>query len=218
MTRLLLVDDHASTRQPLALLLKQALDLDDVVEAASIAEASPQLDGVDVAIVDLGLPDGNGVALIERIASNDPQTRILLLTSSADRLDIARAVDAGAHGVLHKAADIDEVIGALRTLVAGHSLITPERAKELQGMAREARVERERLAVLCDRLTPREWEALNALVDGLTDKEIAARLRIGAETVRTHLESAYRKLGVETRVQAVALLLREGLVDRPPRR
>src|SRR4029078_506107 len=103
MKRLLLVDDHASSRQPLALLLTLALDYDEILQANTVAEAIPILDDIDVAIIDLGLPEGGCVLPIRQIRSADASTRILVLTSSSDPMEAARAISAGARGVLHKA-------------------------------------------------------------------------------------------------------------------
>jgi len=218
MKRLLLVDDHASSRQPLALLLTLALEYDEVLQAGTAGQAIAVLPGVDVAIVDLGLPDGDGVALIRRIRAADPSVRVLVLTSSSDRMEAARAIAAGARGVLHKAVDIDEIVAAIRAVGEGRSLVTEQQRDDLArlttvGAPRSGFPLPER-----DRLTPRERDVLRSLADGLSDKEIALHLQIGIETVRTHLASMYRKFGVESRLQALAFALRHGLVtDERPR-
>ena len=226
MKRLLLVDDHASSRQPLALLLTLALEYDEVLQAGTAGQAIAVLPGVDVAIVDLGLPDGDGVALIRRIRAADPSVRVLVLTSSSDRMEAARAIAAGARGVLHKAVDIDEIVAAIRAVGEGRSLVTEQQRDDLARLTtvgaprsgfplpeRDRLTPRER-----DRLTPRERDVLRSLADGLSDKEIALHLQIGIETVRTHLASMYRKFGVESRLQALAFALRHGLVtDERPR-
>jgi DNA-binding NarL/FixJ family response regulator len=215
--RLLLVDDHASSRQPLALLLTLALDYDEIVQVGTAAEALAVLADVELAIVDLGLPDGDGVALIRQMRTAAPSARVLVLTSSSDRMEAARAIAAGARGVLHKAADIDEIVTAVRAIGEGRSLVTDQQRDDLGRLAaatppRSAFPQRER-----DRLTPRERDVLQALADGLSDKEIAFHLQIGIETVRTHLASIYRKFGAESRVQALKFALRHGLVtDETP--
>lgn len=218
MRRLLLVDDHASSRQPLALLLTLALDYDEVLQVGTAAEALAVVTDVDVAIVDLGLPDGDGVELIRQMRGAVPALRVLVLTSSSDRMEAARAIAAGARGVLHKAADIDEIVAAVRAVGEGRSLVTDQQRDDLARLAatgppRAAFPQSER-----DRLTPRERDVLQALADGLSDKEIALHLQIGIETVRTHLASIYRKFGAESRLQALTFALRHGLVsDGTPR-
>lgn len=216
MSRLLLVDDHASSRQPLALLLSLALEFDEIVQTGTIAEATALIPEIDVAIVDLGLPDGDGTALIARIRTSAPHTGILVLTSSSDRDDAARAIAAGAQGVVHKAADLGEIIAAVRAITAGESIVTPQqrldlerlRAAETADLARPPRPIRPPI-----RLTPRERDVLARLAEGLSDKEIAARLGIGIETVRTHLAGIYGKFGVESRLQALSAALREGVIE-----
>ena len=213
MTALLLVDDHASSRQPLALLLTLTLTYDEIRQAGTIEEAKALMAGIDVAIIDLGLPDGDGATLIRSVLSAEPAARILVLTSSSDRLDAARAIAAGAHGVLHKAADIDTIVAAVQAIRAGEKTITPEQRDDLKRIDSVEMQRRIGAPHLHNRLTPREQDVLQCLADGLSDKEIAFRLGIGVETVRTHLASIYGKLGVESRLQALAFALHYGLVS-----
>lgn len=213
MTALLLVDDHASSRQPLALLLHLTLDYDEIRQAGTIEEAKALMAGVDLAIIDLGLPDGDGATLIRSLRHAAPAARILVLTSSSDRLDAARAIAAGAHGVVHKAADIDTIIAAVQTIGAGETIVTPEQRDDLKRIDSAEMQRRVGDPHLHNRLTPREQDVLQCLADGLSDKEIAFRLGIGVETVRTHLASIYGKLGVESRLQALAFALHYGLVS-----
>lgn len=212
MTRLLLVDDHASSRQPLAMLLQMELEFSEIRQAGTIEEALPLLPGTELAIVDLGLPDGDGATLIRALLRVEPAVRVLVLTSSSDRLDAARALAAGAHGVVNKVADIDEIIAALRAIGTGNSLITAEQAADLIEIDRNDRARLFGSGARAIRLTPREIDVLQALTDGLSDREIAARLQIGTETVRTHLANIYGKLGVDSRLQALAVAVRQGLI------
>jgi DNA-binding NarL/FixJ family response regulator len=121
MTRVMLVDDHASARQPLAILLGRETDLTIVAQAGSLAEARAALatTEVDVAVVDLGLPDGDGVDLVGDVRAANPAGMVLILTAETDRRHLARAVEAGASGVLNKAAALDEIVNAVRRLAAG---------------------------------------------------------------------------------------------------
>ena len=102
MIRMLLIDDHASFRQPLGFMLDREEDITVVAQAGSLAEARGVLSGVDIALVDLDLPDGSGVSIIRELRAANPQGAVLILTASQDRLMVARAVEAGASGVLHK--------------------------------------------------------------------------------------------------------------------
>ena len=211
--RVLLLEDHASSREPLAFLLEQQPDVDEVMQAGSVAEADRLVDRADLAVVDLGLPDGDGVVLIRAIRMVRPQARVLVLTGSRDRRDHARAIDAGAHEVLHKSAAIGQVLDAMRRLAAGAGLLSAAEAAEPSRLAARAQGAHDaRSRAPFGRLTAREEDVLMALADGLTDKEIAERLQIGTETVRTHLARIFAKLGAESRLHALAVAVRLGLV------
>ena len=211
--RVLLVDDHPTSREPLAALLEREGDVAVVGEAGSLAEARALLGRVlvDVAVVDLDLPDGSGVELIRGLRRANPAASALVLTASRDRVVHARAVEAGAAGVLTKAARTREIVEAIRRLHAGDTLISPREAVELLRLAGEererGRAERQALA----RLTPREREVLRLLAEGLDNKAIADRLSLSPDTARTHVVKLLAKLGVESRLQAALLALRHGL-------
>jgi DNA-binding NarL/FixJ family response regulator len=215
MLRLLLVDDHLAFRQPLAFLLAREPDLAVVGQAGSLAEARAWLAGAGAgaALVDLDLPDGDGLDLVRELRRAAPPCPAVVLTASGTRLDAARAVEAGAVGVLHKASPVAEVVAALRRLAAGEPLLAPAEAVELLRLLGQRR-ERDRAAeAAIGRLTRRECAVLEALADGLSDREIAERLTIRPETVRTHMVNLYQKLGVDSRLQAVVFAARHGLVE-----
>jgi DNA-binding NarL/FixJ family response regulator len=213
MIRLLLVDDHATLREPLAFMLDREPEFEVVAQADSLAEARRAFDGVDIAIVDLDLPDGSGIELIGELRAVNPRGAVLILTASAEREVHARAVEAGAAGVLHKSIRPKDVVGVVRRLAAGEAILSTKEVVELLRLAGRQR-EREygaRWAV--ERLTPREREVLQALADGLSDKEIAERLHIGVGTVRNHIVSIFGKLGVQSRLQALVFAVRHGVVE-----
>ena len=121
MARVLLVDDHPSFRQALGFMLRREPGIDAVAQAGSLAEARGVLAGdeeVDMAVLDLDLPDGYGADLIKDVHAACPDARVLILTASTDRYDAAQAVEAGADGVLLKAATIEEILDAVRRLAA----------------------------------------------------------------------------------------------------
>ena len=124
MIRLLLVDDHASFRQALPLAVEQEPDLTVVRQAESLADARHALTGIDIAVVDLDLPDGSGVELVKALRMVNPDGMVLILTASGDQGERAQAVAAGAVGVLHKSAGLDEIIAALRRLGEGKQLLS----------------------------------------------------------------------------------------------
>jgi DNA-binding NarL/FixJ family response regulator len=217
MTRILLVDDHASARQPLAILLDHEPDLTVVAQAGSLAEARAVLatTAVDIAVVDLGLPDGDGVDLIGDLRAANADGAILVLTAETDRRHLARAVEAGASGVLNKAAPLADILQAVRRMAAGEpTLSTAELLEliELLRLAGQAREQSRQAEAAIARLTTREREVLQALAEGLSDKEIAGRLFISGKTVRSHVASILAKLGVESRLQALVFALRHGAV------
>lgn len=206
-----LVDDHASFRQPLAFMLQREPDITVAGQAGTLAEAQ-RLRDIDVAVIDLVLPDGDGVVLIEELRRVNPRAAVLVLTASTDRRHLARAVEAGAVGLLHKSVEVAEIIAAIRRLGAGEWLLTPREIFELLRLAGQQRELCREAEVALARLTAREQEVLQALADGLSDREIAARLHISPETVRTHMGNILSKLGVQSRLQALVFAIRHGAV------
>lgn len=218
MIRVLLVDDHASVRQPLAILLEREPDLTVVAQAGSLAEARAALAAttVDIALVDLGLPDGDGMDFVTDLRIGNPDGTILVLTAETDRRRLARAVEAGASGVLNKAAALEEILSAVRRLAIGEPLLDARQLGELLELMRLAGRERDQsrdAEVALSRLTEREREVLHGLAQGLSDKEIAERLSISDKTVRSHVSSLLAKLGVESRLQALIFALRHGAIE-----
>lgn len=213
MVRVLLVDDHAAFREPLSFMFDREPEFVVVGQADSLAEARKILNGADVAVVDLDLPDGNGAELIGELRAANPQGVVLILTASADRGAYARAVEAGAAGVLHKSVRIKDVIDAVRRLEAGEALLSPNEVGELLRLAGRQRVQDQEAQRAIESLTPRELEVLRALAEGLSDKEIAERLYVGVGTVRTHVVHVLEKLGVHSRLQALVFAVRHDLVE-----
>ena len=210
MIRLLLVEDHVSFRQALAFLFAYEPDFTVVAQAGSIAETRGKLQRIDVAILDIDLPDGTGVELIRELHETNPRCMVLVLTGSASNKQLAEAVEAGAATVMYKTAPLEEIIGAARRLGAGEQLLAPREIIQMLQIASEHR-EREREAKWAlGSLTQREREVLQTLAHGLNDKEIAQRLRISVETARSHMARILSKLGVESRLQALVFALRHG--------
>ena len=213
--RILLVEDHASFRQAAATVFQLETEFTVVGQAGSLAEARQMLDGVDVAIIDLGLPDGYGGELIKELRTVNPHAIALVLTASIDRVEIARAAEFGAAGILHKSADMDEVVNAVRRLWAGETLLPLEEVVELLRFAGSQRDQEHEARQAIAQLTPREREVLQALAEGLDGEEIAQLLRISTKTERNHIASIFAKLGVHSRLQALVFALRYGVVDIP---
>jgi DNA-binding NarL/FixJ family response regulator len=214
--RLLLVDDHPTSREPLAELLDRQPDLTVVGQAGSLVEARVLLAGglaVDVALVDLGLPDGDGTELVREVCRRQG-TVTVVFTGSPARLDHARAVEAGASCVIPKTAPTRRIVEAIRCLSAGEVLLSRDEAAELVALAARSRTRDERERAALARLTAREREVLALLAEGLGNEAIASRLGVGVETARTHVGRVLDKLGVASRIQAVLLAIRNGIA--PP--
>ncbi|MBV9281942.1 MAG: response regulator transcription factor [Chloroflexi bacterium] len=212
MIRVLLVDDHAAFRQPLAFMINREEDMEVEAEAGTVADARQVLAGADLGVIDLNLPDGSGVELVRDFRLANHRGRVLVLTGTGIRKEQALAVEAGAAMVMHKSAGIPEIVDTIRRLSAGEDVMPPARAIELLRFATEQR-ERDRDAQLALRqLTPREREVLAALTEGLSDRDIAQRLHVSTETVRTHMVNIFSKLQVDSRLQALVFAVRHGAV------
>ena len=215
-TRILLVEDHASFRQALAFMFEREPEFIVAGQAGSLAEARAFMrkvpDGIDVAVVDLALPDGDGFGLIEELASH-PDVMTLVLSASLEPSRFARAVEAGAAGVLHKSAAIGEVVEAVRRLKSGEALLSPAEVIEMLRMVSRKRQEEYEAQRAIENLTPREKQVLQALAEGLDSKDIAEKLHITIETERTHMVNILGKLDVHSRLQALVFAARHGLVE-----
>lgn len=213
MSRLLLLDDHTSFREMLAFVFEREPQFEVVAQAGSLAEARKKLDAVDVAVIDLDLPDGDGSGIIGELHDVSPHAMALILTANARRDAYARAVEAGAAGVLHKAASVGDIVAAVRRLLAGEAILSAEETIELLRLASRQREQDNQVQRAIERITPREREVLQALTNGLSDKEIAERLHVGVGTVRNHFASIFNKLGVQSRLQALLISARRGVVE-----
>jgi PAS domain S-box-containing protein len=214
--RVLLVDDHASFRQGVARALEAEPDLDVVGQAGSLAETREILaaeHGFDVAVIDLGLPDGLGAELIGDLRVANPRAQALVLSATDDRADIARAVELGAAGLLHKSASMGEVVDAVRRLRAGEALIPLQEVLELVRFASARKEQEYEARRALESLTDREKEVLSLMAEGLDAGEISERLYISAKTERNHAASILSKLGVHSRLQAVIFAARHGAVE-----
>lgn len=213
MVSVILVDDHKSFRQSLAFMMDLEPDLSIVGQAGSLAEARRLTTDVNVAVVDLNLPDGNGADFVKELRAATPNVSVLILSASVDRLDFARAVEAGAEGILNKSAGVDEIIEGVRRLSRGEILLPLAEVIELLRLVDEHRQVSRGADEVITRLTIREREVLQCLADGLTDKEIADRLSISNDTVRKHMVNLLAKLNAESRLQALILAVRLGIVS-----
>jgi DNA-binding NarL/FixJ family response regulator len=214
MRRIVIVEDHASFRQTLAIVFDQEPGFEVVGQAGTLAEARRTMGGseADLGIIDLSLPDGEGTDLIEELREANPDFAALVLTASLDRMEYARAVEAGAAGVLHKSADVDTILDATRRVGEGETLLSDDELISLLRLAGQNREEEVEARASIEQITPREMEVLQMLAEGLSNKEIAAELHMSVDTERTHMMNILSKLGVHSRLQALVFAARYGLV------
>lgn len=217
MIRLLFVEDHASFRQALEAVFAAEPDLQlvaqtaDGTEAVSLAERHRP----HVAIVDLDLQGRDGADVVSTLRDAVPDLRALVLTALRDGVELGRAVEAGAAAVVHKSVEIPTLLGAIRRVAAGESLLEPAHTSRWLGALARHREGAWRSDAARASLSPRELEVLTLLAEGLGNAEIGHTLGISPETVQTHVRNLMGKLAVRSRLEAVALALRLGLVDPP---
>ncbi len=219
--RVLLVEDHAVFRQLFAFAFDREPGFEVVGQAGTLAEARERLrglpGGVDAAVVDLHLPDGDATQIIGELREANPHGAVVVLTASVDLGTHARAVLAGAAGVVHKSAGFAEIMDAVRRLSAGEALLSQGEIVELLRVADRERTEGREARRAFGELTSRERDVLGALAEGLGDKEIAATLGVGVGTVRGYVAGLLQKLGVNSRLQALVFAARHGFVEIDPK-
>ena len=200
--RIAVVDDHAVVRMGLKYALSVFKDLEFAGEFPDGAGAAAFVAGVkpDVLLLDIRMPGKDGVAALREILAADPGQRVVMLTTAGTEEDVYQAINAGAKGYVMKDSAPNHIVDAIRAVAEGGTYI-PKDIRDLY-TARAASPE----------LTPREREALTLLSEGLSNREIAARLGISEDGAKIHLKHVNEKLGAKDRVDAVAIGLRKGLL------
>ena len=201
--RVLTVDDHALLREGIAALVNVESDMQLVAEASNGQEAIEEfrLHRPDVTLMDLQMPSLNGIEAIIGIRSEFPNARIIVLTTYAGDVQVLRALKAGAQGYILKGEVHRELLDTIRAVHAGRKRIPPEVAAELAEHCAE------------DDLTLREIDVLRLIAAGNANKEIAAQLSIGEETVKSHVTNILAKLGANDRTHAVTIGLKRGIIE-----
>lgn len=200
---ILSVDDHPVVREGVAALLAGQADLKLVAEATNGREAVDQFRAhrPDITLMDLQMPEMNGVEAIAAIRSECPSARIIVLTTYGGDTQILRALEAGARGYLLKSAVRKELPESIRMVHAGHRRIAPAAATELAEHAGD------------DALSPREVTVLELIARGNANKMIAAELSITEETVKGHVKNILAKLSANDRTHAVTIGLKRGIIN-----
>jgi DNA-binding NarL/FixJ family response regulator len=206
MVRIFLVDDHEIVRRGIADLVEFEPDLEVVGEAGSVAEAMARIPHVevDVAVLDVRMPDGNGVELCRELRSRFPELACLMLTSYADDEALFDAIMAGAAGYVLKQIRGTDLVGAVRTVASGQSMLDPRAASQLMARLRDQSAKRDPLAGL----SAQERRILELIGEGLTNRQIGERMFLAEKTVKNYVSALFAKLGMERRTQAAAYAVR----------
>jgi DNA-binding NarL/FixJ family response regulator len=210
----LLVDDHPMLRKIVRLSCDELPNLEVVGEAADgtaalalVTETRP-----DVVVLDLGLPGMSGLEVARHIKSEAPETKILILSGRIDQESLLDSMRAEVDGYLEKTSRIESIAHAIEAVARGRNLFTDEQERlaygQLRTMVRRAR----EISRVEAKLTPREVEVLQLISEGMTTRQMATRLSMSQRTVESHISKLYRKMGVGSRVQAVAKASELGLL------
>ena len=201
-----LLDDHEIVRRGVRDLLEAEPDITVVGEAGTAAGALARIPALkpDVAVLDVRLPDGDGVTVCREIRSRMPEVGCLMLTSFGDDEALFDAIMAGASGYVLKQIRGTDLVGAVRTIAAGRSMLDPEAASRVM---RRMRDEAERLDPLSG-LTEQERKILELIGEGLTNRQIGERMFLAEKTVKNYVSALFAKLGMERRTQAAAYAAR----------
>jgi DNA-binding NarL/FixJ family response regulator len=202
---MVVADDHPVVREGLRAVLDSEPDVEVVGEASNGSEALSLVGSLhpDLVLMDLQMPEMDGVAAIRRIRRRYDDVNVLVLTTYDTDSEVTRAVEAGATGYLLKDASRDELMRAIRLAARGESVLSPQVASRVLGRMR---------APTEEALSTREVEVLLEVADGLSNKEVGRALHISEATVKTHLLHIFAKLGVEDRTAAVTVALERGII------
>ncbi|MBO2449575.1 response regulator transcription factor [Actinomadura barringtoniae] len=210
--RVFLTDDHEVVRQGIAALLSAEDDIEIVGEAGTAEQAIARIPAArpDVAVLDVRLPDGDGVTVCREVRSAMPEVACLMLTSFDDEDALFDAVMAGASGYVLKQIHGSDLVGAIRTVASGQSLLDPRSTTRMLSRLRERRQHRDPLAGLSDQ----ERQILELIGEGLTNRQIGERMFLAEKTVKNYVSSLFAKLNMSRRTQAAAFATQLKTRDR----
>ncbi|NQW21854.1 MAG: response regulator transcription factor [SAR202 cluster bacterium] len=201
--KILIVDDHDIVRKGLAMLVSRQEDLSVVAEAGTVAEAVAKAreSMPDVVVMDIRLPDGSGIEACREIRDENPNVKVLMLTSYSDEEAVMGSIMAGASGYLLKEIRSQEIVDAIRTVGSGQSLLDPMVTAGVLDRVRKGK-EQDVMA----QLTEQEQKILELIADGQTNREIAGQINLSDKTVKNYVSNILGKLEVSRRSQAAAFL------------
>lgn len=205
--RILLVDDHEIVRQGIRALVETVEDFEVVGEAGTVEDAVKRvgLDSPDVVVLDVRLPDGSGVEACRDIRSRFPDVKVLMLTSFADEEALMSAIMAGASGFVLKKVNSSELLGAIRKVGEGESLLDTTMTEQLFRRLRDGKSEDPVLA----RLTDRERSILDLVAEGKTNRQIAEEMFLAEKTVKNYVSNLLSKMGMSRRTEAATYLTKQ---------
>jgi len=216
--RVLLIDDHALFRIGLLELLeRRGIEVIDAVGDSDVGLQLARDCAPDVVLMDLRMPGESGIDLVRKMQQLGIDRRVAMLTTSTDERDVVDALQAGVNGYLLKDMEPDDLVAALRGIIAGQTIVAPELTGALARAVRqeaEPPSEPEDVALAFSDLTPREMEILCHLAGGQSNKVIGNELGISEGTVKLHVKSILRKLKMRSRVEAAVLAVEQGLCHR----
>lgn len=212
--RVLIADDHRTFAEALKTVidLERGVVVTEVVTDGRSAVERVSVGRPDVVLIDVDMPEMDGIAATREIKRTEPTTRVVILSAHEDDTLVARAVEAGASGFLSKLRPVSDVAKAVYAAYRGEPLLDPEEVRRVLRQLKKQREEDAAQRARIERLTPRQIEILQLMADGLSPTQIVDRLGISRHTLRTHIQNILTKLRVHSKLQALALTIRYGKV------
>jgi DNA-binding NarL/FixJ family response regulator len=212
--RVFIVDDNRLLREGLVSMLAEQEDLVVVGAAASGRKALDQIKKLrpEVALVDIGMPDKDGIEVTQALYQDMPEVKVIILGMPDLTNEIMTCIEAGAVGYVLKEASFDYLVETIRSAQRGESFCSPRMAASL--FSRVAELAGERIPQSSVKLTPREMEVVNKIAEGLSNKEIAERLSVEAQTVKNHIHNILDKLQLQNRLEAVQYARERNLLKK----
>ena len=209
-TKVMLVDDHALIREGIKQLLEFDGSIDVIEQASDGAECLEKLQHVqpDILLLDINMPNVNGIEVLEEIKKKNIPVKVLMLTVHSEAEYLVQAVDIGANGYILKDSGSEELKKAIQSVMDGDSYIQPSLIPSLNSRLVNRDIDKEKIAAL----TKREMEILTQIAGGMFNKEIAMNLNISERTVKNHISKIFKKIDVSDRTQAVVFAIRNNIV------